>query len=100
MGKSRDNEPRFSFAMLAGIDNYKKWAQEIRYSFESRRLWDHTLSDKENPKPVAIIFKGEALNNDAKLERQKKHANKILAWTKNNIKYKDYISRICLDHIE
>ena len=100
MGKSGDDEPGFSFAKLAGADNYKKWAREMRYSLESAGLWDHTLSDEENPKPVAIILKGEALNDDAKLERQEKRADKILAWTKNNVKCKGYIGRMCLGHIQ
>lgn len=55
--------------------------------------------DTENPKPELIIFKGEDLKNDAKLECQKKQAKKIIAKIKNNIKYKGYISHICLGHI-
>lgn len=51
MGKSGDDEPGFSIAKLAGADNYKKWAREMRYSLESAGLWDHTLSGEENPKP-------------------------------------------------
>ena len=100
MGKSGDDKPGFSFAKLAGVDNYKKWAWKMRYSLESASLWDHTLSDKENLKPVAIVLKNKDLKNDAKLERQKKRADKIPAWTKSNIKCKGYIGRICLSHIE
>ena len=100
MGKSGDDEPGFFFAKLAGADNYKKWAREMRYSLESAGLWDHTLSDQENPKPVAIILKGEDLEDDAKLERQEKRADKIHAWTKNNVKCKRYIGCMCLGHIQ
>ena len=78
MDKSGDDKPGFSFAKLAGMDNYKKWAREMRYFLKFVRFWDHTLSDKENSKPVAIILKGEALNNDAKLKCQEKHINKII----------------------
>ena len=74
MSKSGDDEPGFSFASLAGANNYKKWAREMRYSLESARLWDHTLSDKVNPKPVAIVLKLKDLEHDAKLERQEKRA--------------------------
>ncbi len=100
MGKSGDDEPGFSFAKLAGADNYEKWAQEMRYSLESSRLWDHTLPDEENSKPVGLIFKDKELKDDVKLEHQKKRANKIIAWTKNNVKCKGYIGRICLSHIQ
>ena len=100
MGKSGDDEPGFSFAKLAGADNYKKWAREMRYSLESAGLWDHTLSDEENPKPVAIVLKGEALNDDAKLERQEKRADKIIAWTKNNVICYVYFGRMCLGHFQ
>ena len=100
MGKSKDNKSRFSFDKPAGADNYKKWAREMRYSLGSAGLWDHTLSDQENPKPVAIILKSKDLDDDVKLERQEKRANKIHAWTKSNVKYKDYIGCICLGHIQ
>ena len=72
----------------------------MRYSLESIGLWDYTLSDTENPKPVLIILKGEDLKNDAKLECQAKHADKIHAWTKNNVKCKGYIGRMCLSHLQ
>ncbi len=88
MGKSGDDEPGFSFAKLAGADNYKKWAREMLYSLESAGLWDHTLPDKENPKPVAIILKDKGLEDDVELERQEKRADKIIAWPKNNVKCK------------
>ncbi len=100
MGKSGDDEPGFSFAKLAGADNYKKWAREMRYSLESAGLWDHTLPDKENPQPVAIILKDKELEDDVKIERQEKRADKIIAWTKNNVKCKGYIGRMCLGHIQ
>ena len=98
MGKSRNDEPAFSFAKLPDMDNYTNWAREMRYSLESARLWDHMLSDQENPNPVAIILKGENLEDDAKLECREKC--KIHTWTKNNIKCKDHIGRMCLTHIQ
>ena len=100
MGKFGDDEAGFSFAKLAGADNYKKWAREMRYSLKYAKLWDHTLSDTENPKPVTIVLLDEDLKNDTKLERQEKRADKIIAWTKNNVKCKGYIRRICFDHIQ
>ena len=72
----------------------------MRYSLESVGLWDHTLSSQENPKPVAIVLKGEALNDNTKLERQEKLTDKIIAWTKNNVKCKGYICRMCFGHIQ
>ena len=100
IAKSGDDKPRFSFAKQAGTDNYKKWVREMWYFLESIGLWDHTLLDIENPKPVSIILKGEDLKDDAKLEHQEKCADKIYAWTKNNAKCKDYISCMCLGHIQ
>ncbi len=100
MGKSGNDEPGFSFAKLVSADNSKKWAREMRHSLESARLWDHTLPDKENPKPVAIILKDKELEDDVKLERKEKLADKIIAWTKNNVKCKDYIDRMSLGHIQ
>ena len=100
MSKFRDDESGFSFAKLAGTDNYKKWAQKMQYSLEFAGLCDHTLSDTDNPKPVLIFLKGEDLKDDVKLKRQEKYADKILAWTKNNVKYKDFISRMYLSHIQ
>lgn len=99
IGKFDDNKPGFSFAKLEGTDNYKKWAQKMPYSLDSAGLWDHILSDAENSKPVAIVFKDKDLDNDAKLERHKKRAHKIISWTKNNVKYKDSLWRMCLGHI-
>lgn len=72
----------------------------MQYSLEFAGLWDNTLLEKENPEPVAIVFKGKAFNNDAKLKRQEKHTDKIIFWTKNNVKYKGYISRMCLGYIQ
>ena len=100
MGKSSDDKPEFSFAKLAGADNYKKQAREMRYSFKSAGYWDHTFPDEENPKSVAIILKDKQLKDDVKLERQEKHADKIIVWTKNNVKCKGYIGRICFGHIQ
>lgn len=51
----------------------------MQYTLEFVGLWDHTLSDKKNLKPEAILFKGNAFNNDDKLERQEKRADKIIA---------------------
>lgn len=55
---------------------------------------------QKDPKPVAINLKSKKLENNAKLERQKKRADKIPFSTKNNIKCKDYIGSICLGHIQ
>ena len=100
MGKSENDKPRFFFAKQAGTDNYKKWDWKMCYSFDFARFWNHTLLDNENPKPVAIVLKNKDLEDDAKLERQKKHADKIIAWSKNNVKCKDYINLMCLGHIQ
>lgn len=48
MGKSEDDEPRFSFAKLAGAEINKKWARKMRYSLESEGHSDNTFSDKES----------------------------------------------------
>lgn len=72
----------------------------MQYSLKSTRLQDHILSNKENPKPVAIVLKGKALNDDTKLKCQEKRTEKIIGWTKNNVKYKNYIGYICLGHIQ
>ena len=100
IGKSGDDEPRFSLLKLADADNYKKWAWKMRYSLESVGLWGHTLLDRENLKLVAIVFKGEDLKDDAKLECQKKRKDRIITWTKNNVKCKSYIGRIGFGHIQ
>lgn len=101
MGKpGDDSEPGFSFAKLDGADNYKKWAREMRYSLESAGLWDHTLPNAENPKPVPILLKGNDFDDDAKVDRQEKRADKITAWNKNNLKCKGYLGRMCLGHIQ
>lgn len=71
----------------------------MQYSFEYAGLWDHTLSDTENPKPISIILKGKNVKDDAKFEHQEKCIDKIFAWTKNNVKYKGYIGHICFGHI-
>lgn len=72
----------------------------MQYFLKSEGLWDHTLSSQKNLKLVAIVFKGEALNNNAKLERQEKYMDKIIAWTKNNNKCKGYIGYMYLSHIQ
>ena len=100
MGKTGNNEPGFAFAKLADADNYKKWACEMIYSLESAGLWEHTLLNAENPKLLPIKLKGKELLNDVKLERQKKQANKIKAWNKNNSKCKRYLGRMCFGHIQ
>ena len=101
MGKPGDDEPSgFSFAKLTGADNYKTWAREMRYSLESAGLWKHTLSAKENSRPTPIVLLGKDLDDDAKLERQKKRADKITAWNKNNSKCKGYLGRMCLGYIQ
>ncbi len=51
----------------------------MRYSLGFARLWDHTLPGKENPKPVAIIFKDKELKEDVKLKREEKLADKMIA---------------------
>lgn len=58
------------------------------YSLESAKLWDHTLPNKENWKPVAIILKSKDFKDDAKFKHQKKYADKIIAWIKDNVKCK------------
>lgn len=100
MGKSENDEPGFSFTKLASADNYKKWAWEMQFSLESVYFWDHTLSDQENLKPVTMILKDENLNYNTKFERLEKQADKIIAWTKKNVKYNDYIGFIYLCHIQ
>ena len=79
MGKSGDNEPGFSFAKPIGVNNYKKWTREMRFSLESAGFWDHTFLDTENPKLVAIVFLGKDLKNDTKLECLEKCADKSIA---------------------
>lgn len=69
MGKCGDDGPRFSFVKQANANKYKKWARKMQYSFESTGLLNYILLDKKKPKPVAIVFKGKALNNIAKIER-------------------------------
>ena len=98
--KFGDDKPGLSFAKLADADNYIKWAREKHYSLESARLWDHSLSDKENPKPVAIILKEKDLEDDVKLKRLKKLADNIIALAKSNVKCKGYIDCICLNQIQ
>lgn len=51
----------------------------MRYFPEFAGLWDHTLLDNENPKPIAIILKDKELQDDDKLEYQEKRADKIIA---------------------
>ncbi len=72
----------------------------MHYSLQSRELWDQNFPDKENPKPVASILKDKELEDDVKLEHQEKRADKIIAWTKNNVKCKRYIGRIFLGYIQ
>lgn len=48
---------------------------------------------------MPIILKDKDFKDDAKLKRQKKRADKILAQTKNNVQRKDYISCMCFYHI-
>lgn len=79
MSKSRNNKPGFSFQKLAGTDNYKKWAREMQYSLEFIGLWDYTLSNKENPKPMPLILKNKDLEDIVKLEYQEKRIDKIIA---------------------
>lgn len=79
MGKSDDDKPRFSFAKLADTYNYKKWPWEIQYSLESVGLWNHIFLEKNNFKPVAIVFKGKDLKDDTKFEHQEKCMDKIIA---------------------
>ena len=81
------------------MNNYKKENWKIQYFFESARLWDYIFSNIKHLKPLLIVFKGENFEDYAKLEYQKKHVDKILTWTKNNVKYKSYIYYICLGHI-
>lgn len=98
--KSRENEPGFLFAKLADTDNNNKWAREMQYFFKSADFGDHTLLENENGKPVSIIFRDNDLEDDAKLKRQQKLIDKIIIRIKNNVKYKNYISCICLGYIQ
>ena len=100
MGKTGDEEAGFAFDNLAGADNYKEWAREMRFDHESAGIWDHTLAEKENPKPGPIKLEGLDREDDAKLERQEKRQDKITAWNKSNSKCKGYIGRMCLGHIQ
>ena len=100
MSKSGDNKPGFSFAKLVSADNYKKLEQEMQYSLEFTRIWDHIVPNTENSKLAPIVLKGEDFEDDTKLEHKKKYANKIHAWNKNNIKCKSCIGYICLSHIQ
>lgn len=100
VGKTGDDEPGFAFGELARADNYKKWAREMRYALESAGIWDKTLPAKNNPKPVPIQLKDKDHESDAKLERQEKRQDKIMTWKNNNSKCKEYISRMCLSHIQ
>ena len=79
MGKTEDDEPGFSFAKLAGANNYKKWARKMRYALESAGLWDHTLLETENLQPQPIVLKRDELDDDAKVNRQERRADKIFA---------------------
>lgn len=100
MAREDDEQPGFAFKKLLGAENYKKWARQMRYSLESAGLWIHTLSVVENPKPALIILKKEDELNDAKVERQEKRMDQILAWTRSNSKCKGYIGRMCAPHIQ
>ncbi|MCJ1424805.1 hypothetical protein MMC29_002693 [Sticta canariensis] len=77
MGKTEDNEAGFAFTKLAGVNNYKKWAREMRNSLESAGLWEHALPNTVNKKPIPIELRFEDLENDAKLERQGKRLDKV-----------------------
>lgn len=48
---------------------------------------------------MAIVLKDKVLEDDIKLERQENRADQITAWSKTNVKCKDYIGPICLGHI-
>ncbi len=71
----------------------------MHYFFESTEFWDYTFLDKKNLKPLAITFKDKELEDDAKIERQKKYRNTITFCTMNNVKCKIYIRQIYLVHI-
>ncbi len=81
-------------------DNYKKWTWDRYYSLESIGLWDYTLTDKKNYKPVAIDLKATELPDDVKLNRWEEFADKTIDWTKNNVKFKSWIGLICLGHVQ
>ena len=100
MAREDDEQPGFAFKKLLGAENYKEWARQMRYSLESARLWMYTLSVTKNPKPAPIILKKEDELDDAKVERQEKRMDKILAWTRSNSKCKGYIGRMCAPHIQ
>ncbi len=69
------------------------------YSFDFTGLWVYALLDKENHKQVAIILKDPDLKDELKLERQVNCADKIIAWTRNNVKCKGFIGCIYLGDI-
>ena len=60
----------------------------------------HILLVAENPKPAPIILKIEDELDDAKIKRQEKWMDKILAWTRSNLKCKRYIRHMCALHIQ
>ena len=98
--KMGDDEPDFVFAKLAGVDKYRIWAREMRYSLEPAGLWEHTQSATKNPKPAPIGLKAEDLANNAKLERQERCVDKINAWNQNNLNFQGYLGHMCLGQIQ
>lgn len=68
------------------------------YSLKSAELWMHTLLVAKDLKPAPIIFKAEDKLDDAKIKCQEKQMEKILIWTKSNLKCKRYIRRIYAPH--
>ena len=77
----------------------KMGTRNALFSWVFRTLGPHPPR-KKNTKPVAIILQDKVVEDDVKLKRKEKPADKIIAWTKNNVKCKGYIGCICLDHIQ
>lgn len=71
----------------------------MRYLLESARFQIYTLLVIENPKLTPIILEKEDKLNNAKIERQEKQIDKILAWNKSNSKCQRYIRHIYAPHI-
>lgn len=72
----------------------------MQYYLQSVGFWDHILLANKNPKLVAIVLEDKDIKDDAKFKHQEKHTNKIITWTKNNVKCKTYLNHIYLSYIQ
>lgn len=100
MAREDDEQPCFVFKKLLGVENYKEWARQMRYSLKSSGLWIHIILVAENPKPAPTLLKKEDKLDDAKVERQEQQTEKTLAWTRSNSRCRGYIGRMCTPHIQ